>query len=200
MLAHEILAIREQRGLEHIGLQCLPAAWHFHPERIAGGVEAAILKAWADGTTRILVGYADCGTGGALDRVCERLGVERIAGPHCFAFYQGLERAAALEEHDMTSFFVTDFLARQPDAFLYEPLGLDRYPELAADYFGHYERVVYLAQTENAELEASAREIARRLDLGFERRFTGYGDLTTALMAFGGDDEGAAIPSRDERT
>ena len=156
------------------------------------------MKARAEGTQRILVGYADCGTGGALDRVCQRLGVERIAGPHCFAFYQSLERAAALEDRDMTSFFVTDFLARQPDAFLYEPLGLDKHPELAADYFGHYERVVYLAQTEDAALEASARAIARRLDLDFERRFTGYGDLATALGAFGGDSGARAIPSIDQ--
>ena len=86
----------------------------------------------------------------------------------------------------MTSFYVTDFLARQPDAFLYEPLGLDHHPELAATYFGAYRRVVYLAQTDDAALTTSARSIAARLGLEFERRFTGYGDLLAGLIEFGG--------------
>ena len=188
MIAREVSAILSQPPLAHVELTCLPAQWHFEPHRIAEGVRAAIAEARRDGIERVLVGYADCGTGGALDRVCEAEGVERLPGPHCFAFYQGVGRAQALAEHDMTSFFVTDFLARQPDAFLWRPLGLDRHPELAETYFGAYERVVYLAQTRHAALDASARRIADRLGLAFERRDTGYGDLAPALEALASEE------------
>ena len=143
--------------------------------------DTAIVEARAQGVDRIFVGYADCGTGGDLDKVCARHGVERIAGPHCFAFYQGMEQFDRLEDRDMRAFYMTDFLARQFDAFLVEPLGLDRHPELRDIYFGNYEKLVFLAQTEDPELTDKARAAAAFLGLGFERRFTGYGDLTDAL-------------------
>ena len=82
MIAREILAVCNQAGLDHIDLKYLPAMWHHHPERIAPGVEQAILDARADGFDDVFVAYADCGTGGHLDVVCEKYGVERIAGPH----------------------------------------------------------------------------------------------------------------------
>ena len=183
MIAREARVVLDQPALAHVSLAALPAQWHFAPERIAEGVRAAVVDARAAGARHILVGYGDCGTGGALDRVCAELGVERLAGPHCFAFYQGVERAAERGERDATSFFVTDFLARQPDAFLWRPLGLDRHPELRDTYFAAYERVVFLSQTEDAALLASACAIAERLGLGFEHRPTGYGDLRAALEA-----------------
>ena len=193
MLAREARHVLAQPGLEHVELRCLPARWHFAPDLIAEGVREAVLAAHDAGIDDVLVGYADCGTGGMLDRVCEELGVSRLPGPHCFAFYQGVERAAERLDADLTSFFVTDFLARQPDAFLWRPLGLDRHPELAGMYFGAYERVVYLAQTDDAALTASAREIAARLGLAFEIRHTGYGELRTELERFGaGLDRGRA--------
>ena len=120
-------------------------------------------------------------TGGDLDKVCAAHGVERIAGPHCFSFYMGNSAFEAAGDDMMTTFFITDFLARHFDAFLIRPLGLDRYPELRDTYFGHYERALYLAQTDDPELEARAREAAERLGLRYERRLTGYGDLTGAL-------------------
>ena len=183
MIAREILAVREQLGLHHLELACLPADHHFHPERIAPGVEAAVAEARAKGHSRILVGYADCGTGGGLDRVCERLGVERIAGPHCFAFYQGHDAFEALGDADMRSFYMTDFLCRQFDAFFIRPLGLDRHPELARDYFGQYETLVHLAQTDDPALDRVAEDAAAMLGLRYEKRFTGYGDLISALAS-----------------
>lgn len=183
MIAREVLALKRLNQLHHIELTCLPAMWHFHPDRIPAGLDEAIERARRDGVDDILIGYADCGTGGALDEICARHGVRRIEGPHCFAFYQGVENAAELAEYDMTSFFVTDFLARQPDAFLYEPLGLDRHPELTEMYFGSYERVVYLAQTNDPELQRSSEAIAARLSLPLERRFTGYGDLEREIAS-----------------
>ena len=178
-LAREIIAVNEANGAEHFALRCLPAILHNHPERIASEVEREIAQAKSEGYGTIFVLYADCGTGGALDAVCARHGVERIAGPHCYAFFEGVETFAARDE--ITAFYLTDFLARQFDAFVTRPLGLDRHPELAATYFGNYEKLVYLAQTEDADLTERARAAARALTLPFERRFTGYGDLGAVL-------------------
>lgn len=182
MIAREVLAVKDRLGLDHLELTCLPADFHFHPDRIAPAMDAAITKAKAEGHDNIFVGYADCGTGGLLDRVCEKHGVERIDGPHCFAFYQGMAAFEAIADDDMTSFYMTDFLCRQFDAFFMKPLGLDRHPELIADFFGNYEKLVYLAQTEDPALEAVAQDAAKLLGLAYEKRATGYGDLTPALQ------------------
>lgn len=181
MLARELLAVREQCGLEHLDVTCLPAELHYHPGRIPAAMDAAIVKARAEGYRHILAGYADCGTGGMLDRVLAHHGVERLAGPHCFAFYQGLSLFEEIGEQDMLSFYMTDFLCRHFDAFFMRPLGLDRHPELARDFFGNYEKVIYLAQTDDPALDRVAEEAARMLGLGYEKRFTGYGDLIPAL-------------------
>lgn len=180
-IAREILAIRQANGLDHIDLQCLPAIWHAHPEKITPGVEQAIAEARNEGFSRIFVGYADCGTGGLLDRLCEREGVERIAGPHCYSFFAGNDAFAAKDD-DVTSFFLTDFLARQFRAFVIEPLGLDRHPQLRDMYFGNYVKLVYLSQIEDEGLQKKAQEAADYLGLVYEYRFTGYGDLTTELL------------------
>lgn len=182
MLAREILAVKQQLRLDHLDLTCLPAEFHFYPERIAPAMDNAITEAKASGYEHIFVGYADCGTGGYLDRVCEEHGVERMAGPHCFAFYQGMEAYRKLADDDMMSFYMTDFLCRQFDAFFMKPLGLDKHPELIPDYFGNYEKLIYLAQTDDPELDKVAENAARMLGLAYERRPTGYGDLPAGLM------------------
>ncbi len=179
-LAHEILALKRANGWDHLDLQCLPAILHNHPDRIAPAVEAAVAAHRAD-YERIFVVYADCGTGGRLAALCARLGVGMVEGPHCYAFFEGNAAFAARAEEEFTAFYLTDFLVRQFDAFVWEPLGLDRHPELRDTYFGHYEKVVYQAQTDDPALTAKAEDCARRLGLGFERRFTGYGDLVGAL-------------------
>jgi len=181
MLAREVLAVKARLGLSHLDLTCLPAELHFHPERIPAAMDAAIGKARAEGYEQIFIGYADCGTGGLLDQVLERHGVTRMDGPHCFAFYQGEAAFAAVADADVTSFYMTDFLCRQFDAFFIRPLGLDRHPELAKDFFANYEKVVYLAQTEDPELEKVAVRAAAMLGLAYEKRLTGYGDLEPAL-------------------
>lgn len=182
MIAREVLAVKEKLALEHLELTCLPAEFHYYPDRIAPRLEEAIEKAKAEGYQNIFIGYADCGSGGMIDRVCEKYGVERIAGPHCFAAYQGMEAFRKVADDDMMSFYFTDFLCRHFDAFFMKPLGLDRHPELVSDYFGHYEKVIYLAQTDDPALEKVARDAANLLGLGYERRFTGYGDLTKELQ------------------
>ncbi len=177
-LAREILALIGANGWDHLDLHCLPAILHNRPEKIAPAVEKAVRDRGA-GYDSIFVVYADCGTGGELERTCERLGVEMLAGPHCYAFYEGVSDFAARDE--ITAFYLTDFLARQFDAFVWKPLGLDRHPELREMYFGNYEKLVYQAQTDDAALTDLARGHADRLGLAFERRFTGYGDLAPAL-------------------
>lgn len=182
MIAREIIAIKQRHSLERLDLVCLPAQFHFNPDRIVPAMEEAIGEARRDGITKILVGYADCGTGGLLDRLCEKHGIARIDGPHCFAFYQGVRRFEAIAEKDMTSFYMTDFLCRNFETFFIKPLGLDRHPELAREYFGNYRTLVYLAQTDDPALDRIAENAADLLDLTYERRPTGFGDLAAALV------------------
>jgi hypothetical protein len=180
-IAREILALTQINGLDHIDLHCLPAIYHSYPQKIAPALEEAIADARARGFEKIFIGYADCGTGGDIDRICEREGVERLSGPHCYSFFTGNEAFAARDD-DITSFFLTDFLARQFEAFVIVPLGLDRHPELREMYFGNYRKVVYLSQEEDPALQAKAKEAAAYLGLDYEYRYTGYGDLARELL------------------
>lgn len=179
-LAREILALIEHNKLTHLSLTCLPAILHNDPAKIPHAVETAIEK-HRHAYDRILVAYGDCGTGGQLQSLCARLGVEMIDAPHCYAFFDGMDHFADRDEP--TSFYLTDFLARQFDAFVWKPLGLDRYPDLRDAYFGNYKTLVYLAQTDDPALTDTARTCADRLGLTFERRFTGYGDLARFIGA-----------------
>lgn len=183
-LAREILALTDQ--IEQIDLQCLPAILHNHPDKIVPAVREAIAK--SQGYERIFLAYADCGTGGLLANAARELGVDMLPGPHCYAFFEGTDAFLARAEDEFTAFYLTDFLARQFDAFVWEPLGLDRHPDLRDTYFGHYEKLVYQAQTDDPKLTAKAKECAERLGLAFERRFTGYGDLATALTILSDDE------------
>ena len=179
-LAREILALKKLNGWEHMDLTCLPAIYHVHPEKITDAVETAVLKHKTD-YAQIFIAYADCGTGGLLAAKCAELGVELIQGPHCYSFFEGNAAFEKISEDEFTAFYLTDFLVRQFDAFVIKPIGLDRHPELRDMYFGNYEKLVYQAQTDNPELTEKAKLCAERLGLRFERRFTGYGDLETAL-------------------
>ena len=177
-LAREILALNKANGWDHLHLHCLPANLHHFPDKIVPAVEKMVTERRAE-FDDIFVVYADCGTGGLLEVACEKLGVKMIAGPHCYSFFEGNDAFAALDE--MTAFYLTDFSVRQFDAFIVKPLGLDRHPELRDMYFGNYEKVVYQAQLDDPELADKAQKCADVLGLPLERRFTGYGDLKSAL-------------------
>ncbi|NVO23090.1 DUF1638 domain-containing protein [Donghicola mangrovi] len=183
-LAREVLAVRDANGWTHLDVTCLPAILHNTPERIPDAVTEAVTKHRAD-YDRIYVLYADCGTGGLLEAQCKHLGVQMMRGPHCYSFFEGNEAFAARDE--FIAFYLTDFLVRQFDAFVWKPLGLDRHPSLRDIYFGNYEKLVYQAQTDDPALTAKAQECADRLNLPLERRFTGYGDLETEMKAFAAD-------------
>ena len=181
MIAREMLDINTQLGFEHVDLKCLPASYHHYPEKIAPEMDLAITQAKDEGFEHIFVGYADCGTGGQLDKVCEKHGVKRIDGPHCFSFYIGNALFEQKSDDFLTTFFITDFLARHFETFLVKPLGLDKHPELREMYFAHYDRALYLAQTKDEELEKLAKNAADFLGLEYDYRYTGYGDLTKAV-------------------
>ena len=178
-LAREILSLR-QGPLGAFDVTCLPAHFHNRPERIAEAVRGKIRAHRAD-YDEILCLYGDCGTGGDLDKVLAEEGVARIEGPHCYAFFAGEREFDAMMDAEPGTFFLTDFLARHFDRLIIEGLGLDRFPQLRDDYFGHYRRLVYLAQTDDAAVTALAEAAARRLGLAFERRYTGLGGLTKFL-------------------
>ena len=180
-LAREVLALRELNGWSHLELTCLPAKLHNRPQLIPEAVRGKIREGKAQGYARILALYGDCGTGGELDRVLEEEGVERIEGPHCYAFYRGLDAFFAEAEADPCCFYLTDYLVRHFERLVIEGLGLDRHPELLPLYFGNYTRLVYLAQLADPALETKAEQAALRLGLAYEHRPTGYGGLAEFL-------------------
>ncbi|MGL4440647.1 MAG: DUF1638 domain-containing protein [Bosea sp. (in: a-proteobacteria)] len=173
-LARELVAVKALNHLDHLEISCLPAILHNRPEEIAPAVLRKIRSARGQYRS-ILCLYGDCGTGGALDAMLAEEGVERIEGAHCYAFYAGLEAFDGMMEEEIGSFFLTDYLARHFDRLVWTGLGLDRHPELRDDYFRHYKRVVYLAQSNDPAIAAKATRAAARLALPLETRFTGYG-------------------------
>lgn len=181
-LAREILALRDANAWQHLDVTCLPAILHNSPDRIPDAVEAAVQRHRGD-YAEIFVAYADCGTGGRLAQRCAELGVGMLEGPHCYSFFEGNEAFAAHTDTEFTALYLTDFLVRQFDAFLWKPMGLDRHPELRDMYFGNYQKLVYQAQTDDPALTEKARDCADRLGLAFERRMTGYGDLERELAS-----------------
>lgn len=183
-LARELVAIIDQAGLANVDLTCLPATLHNRPGGIPAAVRAKI-RAARPRYEQIFIAYADCGTGGLLDRVLEEEGVDRLPGAHCYEFYAGSAAFAAMMDQDPGTFFLTDFLARNFDRLVIRGLGLDRHPELLPAYFGNYHRLVYLAQTDDPGLLAAARRAARRLGLTFEHRRTGYGELAVSVIRAG---------------
>lgn len=175
-LGKELVELKRLTGWVGMVIECLPAHWHNTPDKIAPAVRRKIRSSRAK-FDRIFVLYGDCGTGGELDRVLEEEGVERIPGPHCYQFYMGTETFTERSDREPGCFFLTDYLARHFDRLIIKGLGLDRFPELLPDYFGHYTSLIYLAQTDDDGLNAKAEAAAQRLGLAYERRFTGYGEL-----------------------
>jgi hypothetical protein len=181
-LAHEVMAVLRLSGLQGVEVQCLPAKLHNTPQLIPEAVRAKIHQERGH-FERIFVLYGDCGTGGLLDAVLAEEGVERIAGAHCYEFFATTPSFNELAEAEPASFYLTDFLARHFERLIMEGLGINRHPELLPLYFGNYQRIVYLAQTDSPALRAKAKLAAERLGLAYEYRFAGYGDLPSAVAA-----------------
>jgi len=167
-LALDIGAIVERQGWP-VDIHPLPPLLHNHPERIAGEVES-LLDDLTLRYQRVAIGYADCGTYGALDEVCARRGVLRLPGDHCYDVYAGADAIADMSAEEPGTYFLTDFLAAGFERLVWRELGLDRYPDLREDYFRHYTRVVWLATRRTPDLERSAQRAAERLGLPLQVR------------------------------
>ena len=163
-LAHELSEVISVNNLEHIDVECLPASYHNSPEKIPDALEERILKTSAT-YDQIFVGYADCGTGGKVDEICEKYGLTRFSGAHCYEFFAGKNNFADIQEKNIGSFYLTDFLVKHFDRLVVKALWLDTHPKLLNEYFGNYTQVVYLTQTNDPELENLAREAAKKLGL-----------------------------------
>jgi hypothetical protein len=181
-IARELVRIRDLNGWDHVEFQCLPAELHNRPDRIPAAVQDQIEAARAEREDRrIFVAYADCGTGGLLDKALEGTGIERIPGAHCYEFFSGSENFHRLADEEAGSFYLTDFLVRHFERLVIRGLGLDRQPQLMPVYFGNYKRVVYLAQTRSEKLQEMARAHARKLGLEYVFEYHGDGPLTLTL-------------------
>ena len=181
-LAREVAMLRRVNNWTALDVRCLPAELHNRPERIAPAVRDEI-RAHRNRYRTVFVAYGECGTAGQLDAVLEEEGAQRIPGAHCYEFFAGQHVFAELSEAEPGTFYLTDFLVRHFDRLVTRGLGLDRYPELASEYFRNYRKLVYLAQTPASDAIERARQIAQRMDLEFEYRFTGYGGLGRRLNA-----------------
>ena len=179
-LARELLDVVEVNDLDNVHVECIPAIFHNTPEKITPAVRERLER--SHGYDKVFVAYADCGTGGHLQALVAEFGAEMLEGAHCYQFFAGQKEFDEIQEAEIGTLYLTDYLTRHFDRFVWKGLGLDRHPELLEDYFGNYTKVLYLAQTDNPERTAQAQEAAERLGLTFERLFVGYGEMEPALV------------------
>lgn len=158
----------------------LPSPLHNRPDRITNAV-IAVIDARAHEFDHIVVGYADCGTGGLLDAALAERNVSRLPGSHCYEFFTGTDEFLALHAAELGTFFLTDYLARHFDALVWQGMGLDRHPQLREMYFGNYVRVVLLTQSDDEALVAMGEAAAAKLGLLFEHRHTGLANFERVL-------------------
>jgi hypothetical protein len=173
--------------LDAVDVAYLPANLHNRPELIVPTLREHVSQHLADEPDRtVLIGYADCGTGGHLDAYLDELpNATRLPGAHCYEFFAGAELFTALHDAEPGTFYLTDFLAKHFEALVWQGLGLDRHPELRDTYFGNYRRVVLLSQSLDPSVVEAGRDGAARLGLAFEHRHVGLGrferDVTVAI-------------------
>jgi Protein of unknown function (DUF1638) len=178
-LAGHVRAIAARRGWP-VAVRSLPAVLHNRPQQIIIEAERAVVSAQRSGRT-VALAYADCGTYGALDDLCARYGIRRLPGLHCYDVFGGPDRMAAVFEAEPGTYVLTDFLLRGFDRLVLAELGLDRYPQLWPDYFGHYRRLVWLAQEPAPALAAEADRVAGLFGLPLTRVEAGVSGLESAL-------------------
>lgn len=179
-LAREIVWLTRQNDWPHLKIQCLPAELHNRPQKIPGAV-AETIEANRDKFEHIFVAYADCGTGGLLDKMLAKYGIERLPGAHCYEFFTGAAQFAEFCDAEPGTFFLTDFLVRHFDRLVKKGLGLDRHPQLKDQYFRNYQRVMFIAQAPTEDLRTLARAHAAYLGLTYTEHSTGFEPFNNAL-------------------
>lgn len=180
-LAKETKELIDKYGWQ-VELKALPALHHMTPHKITQDLDAMLARIRSD-YDRILVVYGECGATG-IDQVLAKHNVIRVSGPHCYEMYGGAAQFAQMMAEEPGTFFLTDWLLRAYEKAVLGGLGLDRHPELAPLYFGHYRRLIYLSQAPTEKLLAKARAIAETMGWEFEHRPVGYGELETRLVEF----------------
>ncbi|MEX0847809.1 MAG: DUF1638 domain-containing protein [Ilumatobacteraceae bacterium] len=183
-LVTELRAVFAANDLtDALDVHYLPANLHNRPERIVPALRMLIGEHVVDDPDRpVLLGYADCGTGGHIDAlIAEMPQVQRLPGAHCYEFFAGAHVFAELHDDQPGTFYLTDFLAKHFDALVWHGLGLDRHPELRPMYFGNYTRVVLLSQGTDEALVGAGRVAADRLGLEFEHRHVGLEPFGSAV-------------------
>jgi Protein of unknown function (DUF1638) len=178
-LARELRVVLAPFG-SSVEVEYLPSAFHNRPDEIAPAVNA-LLAARSDEFDHVAIAYADCGTGGHLDAVIERHGVQRLPGAHCYEFFTGSAAFSQIQDAEIGTFYLTDYLARHFDQLVFVGLGLDRHPHLRDRYFGNYTRLVLLSQTDSAELVDLGAEAAAKIGLAFEHRHVGMEPFTAEV-------------------
>lgn len=178
-IAKELTKVLGQVDSLDITLEHLPGILHNRPDQIPDAIERRLLER-AEHFDQVILGYADCGTGGRLDALLENWDhVTRLPGAHCYEFFTG---SATFDQlNDPYTFYLTDYLARHFDLFVWRGLGLDRWPHLIDDYFKYYRRLVYLSQEPTDDLIERGRRAANRLGLEFDHVQTGLDPLRLAL-------------------
>ena len=199
-LVNELLAVVKQHSLPGVDVECLSAKLHNRPALIVGELRKRLERLAAEGRVygRLVIGYADCGTVGGIDLLCEELRanpcealsgseVVRLPGDHCYEFFATRDAFAELADAEPATFYLTDYLARHFDTIVWKGLGIAAHPELADMYFGNYRRLLLLTQTpdpdERTRVYEHAQAAAQRLGLPLEVRETGYGELADTLVA-----------------
>jgi Protein of unknown function (DUF1638) len=179
-LVTELRVVLGRQGLDDIDVRYLPANLHNRPERIVPGIRDLVDREGLGRT--VFIAYADCGTGGALDAfLADHPQIHRLPGAHCYEFFAGDDRFAALHDAEPGTFYLTDFLAKHFDALVWQGLGLDRHPALRDQYFANYRRLVLLSQSDDPAVLEAATAAADRLGLEFHHEHTGLDPFTTAV-------------------
>ncbi len=179
-LAQDIVAVKELNGWDHLHLTCLDAELHNRPDLIAPKLRQKIAQN-RHRFDNIFVAYADCGSGGDIDKVLQEEGIDRLPGAHCYSFFASEDKFAELAEEALGTFYVTDFLLQHFERIVIKGLKLDRHPQLREQFFGNYTRLMYLSQCPTESLIQKAKDAADALDLAFDHYPCGYGDLETGI-------------------
>ncbi|MDP4589285.1 MAG: DUF1638 domain-containing protein [Candidatus Nanopelagicales bacterium] len=180
-LASHVHEIADRRNLD-LHVEPVNPLLHNRPEGIAPEVEKLILELQPT-HDRVAIAYADCGTYGAIDQLCEKYQVSRLSGDHCYDVFATAEKMKAEFEAEPGTYVFTDYLVKTFRRSVMVEMGLEKYPELRDDYFHSYKRVLWLSQRQTPELEVAAQEAAELIGLPLEVMHVGDAHLEEQLLA-----------------